>query len=285
MSLQWGAGNKLLWGTGKPLSWGAAAEGVTGDAAQDVTPVQAAAAVLEVEAIAGQDATPGQTAVGELAVSGTAAQNAGPAQIALGELPIIATAVQDVSPFQVLIGGGEQGHIGAANQDVTPVQTASGALVIAGSAAQDITPQLLAGGVFATLGLPMEAAFIALILSDPAVAVIAGSRVFPVSRPQGAGLPAITSTRISGGPRYADEGEVGLELARLQVDCWAESYGVAKLLAQAVTRRLSGFAGTVAGKTFQAIDLIQERDRQEGGGRNAQYLFNVQLDFSVWAKR
>jgi hypothetical protein len=284
MSLQWGAGNKLLWGTGKTLSWGAT-EGMTGNAAQDATPVQAAAAVLEVEAIAGQDATPGQTAVGELAVSGTAAQNAEPAQIALGELPIIATAVQDVSPFQVVIGGGEQGLIGAANQDVTPAQTASGALVIAGSAAQDITPQLLAGGEFATLGLPMEAAFIALILSDPAVAAIAGSRVFPMSRPQGSVLPAITSTRISGGPLYADEGEVGLEYARIQVDCWASTYGAAKLLAQAVTGRLSGFEGTIAGKVFQDISLDLEQDLREGGGDAAQYPFRTALDFIVWVER
>lgn len=135
------------------------------------------------------------------------------------------------------------------------------------------------------LDLPLEAAFIALMLADAPIGAIVGTRIYPQSRPQGSTLPAITSTRISGGPLYADEGEIGLEFARIQVDCWALTYGTAKLLADAVTRHLSGFQGLHSGKVFQDISLDLERDLREGGGDAAQYPFRTGLDFMVWAER
>jgi hypothetical protein len=131
----------------------------------------------------------------------------------------------------------------------------------------------------------MEEALIARLLADTGVAAIAGARVFPGSRPQGAALPAVVLNRISGGPLYADDGEVGLEQARIQIDCWAESYAAAKLLARAVTASLSAFEGTVGATTFQFIELDIEQDLREGGGDAASYPFRTALDFLVWAER
>ncbi len=131
----------------------------------------------------------------------------------------------------------------------------------------------------------MEEALIARLLADTGVAAIAGARVFPGSRPQGAALPAVVLNQISGGPLYADDGEVGLEQARIQIDCWAESYAAAKLLARAVTASLSAFEGTVGATTFQFIELDIEQDLREGGGDAASYPFRTALDFLVWAER
>ena len=98
-------------------------------------------------------------------------------------------------------------------------------------------------------------------------------------------LPAVVLTRISGGPLYADDGEVGLEQARIQVDCWAETYAAAKLLARAVAACLSAFEGTVGATVFQFIELDIEQDLREGGGNAAAYPFRTALDFLVWAER
>jgi hypothetical protein len=92
-------------------------------------------------------------------------------------------------------------------------------------------------------------------------------------------------TRISGGPLYADEGEVGLEQARIQVDCWDTTYGGAKLVARAVKASLSAYAGVAGATTFQFIELDMEQDLREGGGNAADYPFRTALDFLVWAER
>jgi hypothetical protein len=131
----------------------------------------------------------------------------------------------------------------------------------------------------------MEEALIARLIADSGVAAIAAGRVYPGARPQGAALPAIVLHRIDGAPLYADEGEVGLAEARIQIDCWATTYGEAKTLARAVTGALSGFAGTVAGTVFQFIELDAERDLREGGAEAADYPFRTALDFLVWTEQ
>ena len=131
----------------------------------------------------------------------------------------------------------------------------------------------------------MEEALIARLLADSGVAAVVGTRVFPGARPQASALPAIVLNRISGGPEYADDGEVGLEQGRIQIDCWAATYSEAKLLARAVTACLSAFEGTVGGTTFQFIALDIERDLREGGSNADAYPFRTALDFLVWAER
>jgi hypothetical protein len=131
----------------------------------------------------------------------------------------------------------------------------------------------------------MEEAIIIRLLADGGVAAIVATRVFPGSRPQGSELPALVLNRISGGPLYADDGEVGLEQGRIQIDCWAATYTEAKLLARAVTASLSAFDGTVGTTVFEFIELENERDLREGGAGSSDYPFRTALDFMVLARR
>jgi hypothetical protein len=130
----------------------------------------------------------------------------------------------------------------------------------------------------------MEAAIIARLLETSGVAVIAGTRVFPGSRPQASALPSAVFNVISGAPVYTDDGEAGLAENRIQIDCWAATYIAAKGLAGAVKASLSAFVGTVDGVVFQNIMIINERDLREGGSDAAEYLFRTILEFSVWHK-
>ncbi len=130
----------------------------------------------------------------------------------------------------------------------------------------------------------MEAAFIGILTAAAGVSAIVGTRVYPQSRPQGSLYPSLTCTRISGGPLYDDDGEVGLENARIQVDCWAEDYGAAKDLARAVRGVLSAFEGVAGSVDFRYIMLDDERDLRESGGNVAEYPFRTVLDFNVWTR-
>jgi hypothetical protein len=130
----------------------------------------------------------------------------------------------------------------------------------------------------------MEGALIDLIKADTAIAAVVGARVYPVRRPQGSEYPVVVVTRISGQPLYADEGEVGLQQARVQVDSMAMTYTAAKDLAQLVRTRLSAFDGVNAGITFSYIMLDEERDLPESGTDAAEYPVRIAMDFIVWTR-
>lgn len=129
----------------------------------------------------------------------------------------------------------------------------------------------------------MEAGLIEILLDAAAVTAITGSRVYPLSRPQGSALPAITVQRISGGPLYADDGEVDLINGRVQIDCYASTYGAAKGLGEAVKSTLSALADvTAAGVDFLYVLVEDERDLRETGTNQVEYPFRCSIDFDVW---
>ncbi|MGG7567901.1 tail completion protein gp17 [Rhodovulum sp. DZ06] len=122
----------------------------------------------------------------------------------------------------------------------------------------------------------MEAALIAALLSAPGVSALAGTRVWPLRRPQGSDLPAVTLRRISGAPLQSHDGPASLARARVQVDVWAHSYAAAKALRGAVAAVLDA-AATPAGE-IRAVRRLDERDLSEADGR----LVRISLDFELW---
>jgi hypothetical protein len=133
-------------------------------------------------------------------------------------------------------------------------------------------------------GPTVEADLISYILADAGVGALVDDRVHGVVRPQGSALPAVTLTRISGGPEYADDGDAGIGMTRMQIDCWSETYTGAKQLQAAVFDRLSAVRDVTQGATtFIYITLEDARDLQETGSGQSEYLHRVSLDFMVWS--
>jgi hypothetical protein len=125
----------------------------------------------------------------------------------------------------------------------------------------------------------MEEAIRALLLSNAPVAALCGNRVNWGTHPQGAALPGVVLNVISGAPGYTLTSADGLTPSRVQVDCYANSYGAAKALARAVTSALSGHrSGGLRG-----VFLQNEQDSREGGSNEATRPWRVRLDFTtVW---
>lgn len=130
----------------------------------------------------------------------------------------------------------------------------------------------------------VEQAVIDYLLADAPLGAIVGNRITPNSREQGGELPAVTVTRISGAPIYADDGEAGLLSARIQVDGWAGTYTDAKNTGLAIAERLSGVRDvSQSGVQLIFITLDNEQDFREGGSGVFEYLHRVSLDFIVWS--
>lgn len=131
-----------------------------------------------------------------------------------------------------------------------------------------------------------ESALVAMIKANATVASMISGRCWPATRPQGSAYPSATVQRISGGPEYADDGEVGLMQSRIQVSCWAENQSAAKELAIAITNALTpGFDVTQGAIVFRYIFLDNEQDLHEFGANSAEYPFQVALDFLTMTVR
>lgn len=123
----------------------------------------------------------------------------------------------------------------------------------------------------------MEELIRALLLADAAVASFVGDRVNFGTHPQGSPFPGLVLNTIGDAEGVNIDGPDGISQGRVQVDCYASSYGGAKLLSRAVRRVLSGHAGGAIQGVFHA----GSRDSREGGTNEADRPFRVSLDFTV----
>ena len=124
----------------------------------------------------------------------------------------------------------------------------------------------------------MEAALIAKLLATAGVTNLVSTRINWSRRPQGAALPAIVLQRVSGTPDVHHAGASGLVVSRIQVDCWAASYGSAKAVARAVETAVTAQTFTQGATRFDVILIDSERDDSTD---ETTPLFRTSLDLMV----
>lgn len=124
----------------------------------------------------------------------------------------------------------------------------------------------------------MEEAFRAILLGASGVTAFApAGRINWGEHPQGAGLPGVVITSVSGAEGLTLKGPDGLLIARLQVDCYAGSFGTAKQLSRAVVAVLHGYRGG----GFRLVEHLATRESRESGTNEAARPFRVSLDFTI----
>lgn len=130
----------------------------------------------------------------------------------------------------------------------------------------------------------MEEALVERLRAAASVAALVGTTN---SRPainwieRGETLPCVTLQDVSSGRRYAQSGPIDLENPMIQMDCWAETYAAAKLLARAVRDEMET-AKTVSGIEFDESFLVAERGMTPDDLGSGIKVFRVSLDISVW---
>lgn len=112
----------------------------------------------------------------------------------------------------------------------------------------------------------------ALLSADATVTAYTGSRIYPVLLREAAAFPALTYQRISGGRVYSLSGYSDLQKCRVQIDCWATSYGTAKELSYGVQSAM------VASGTFKAVLIDRPIDMYD----DETEIHRVSMDFSIW---
>lgn len=125
-----------------------------------------------------------------------------------------------------------------------------------------------------------------ILIRDAGVAAILDDRVFPNGLPDATDFPAAVVTKATTLGNYDNAGDVGVEEARVQVDCYAVSAGAVHKLRKNVRRTLSGFrGGPQSGDpcAIQACFVINELDLTEPiTERAGPRLRRRMIEFRVW---
>jgi hypothetical protein len=107
--------------------------------------------------------------------------------------------------------------------------------------------------------------------------LVGGSRIYPLLRPQGSPLPAITYQRIGEFRRDTLTQSDALTMARIQLDAWAGSYADVFELALKSQRALKHYQ---LGPELEAIWF----ETQEQLYEDETTTYRVRMDFDVWTR-
>lgn len=130
----------------------------------------------------------------------------------------------------------------------------------------------------------MEEALILLLLANAALTSKVGAdQITWVRAAQNSPRPYVVLQTISSVPDVTHSGPSGLVPARIQVDCYGDTYAATKTVARAVTGALNGFRGTKGSIAFDGIFKDAERDGFEDEASPSK-LYRVSMDFIVWHK-
>lgn len=112
-----------------------------------------------------------------------------------------------------------------------------------------------------------------ILLAQPELAALVGERMYPQTLPQGATLPAVTYSLISGTTEGDSQDGPGVSRQRYQFDCWATTYSAATTLAKALTAAVSG---------TQRIGQASFVDNEVDGYEAETQRFRRIVDVMVW---
>lgn len=119
--------------------------------------------------------------------------------------------------------------------------------------------------------------------STSAVTALVAARIWPIRRPQGTALPAISYRRLDGATVNGSTGPTTTEYALFEVNCWEDDYGDCQALAAVVKAALNGYTAASGDPQISSCLLTNEQDLPEAPepGQDLQ-THRVLLEFKLW---
>lgn len=123
-----------------------------------------------------------------------------------------------------------------------------------------------------------EPALVAYLKGYAGLSAEINGRVYPGRLPDPPALPAVTYQRVST-IRVADyDGMVTEASARFQLDCWAETQGQARTVANQLMQALLGYNDDMQGQFVQIPEMSNDFDSYE----TETGLYRVITEFVIW---
>jgi hypothetical protein len=108
---------------------------------------------------------------------------------------------------------------------------------------------------------------------------LVGTRIYPLTLPQNATLPALTYQRIPGERVRSVSGATGMMRARFEVHVWDESVSGAQAVGIQVQDALEGWSGVASTVTVKLIRIDDGRDTYEPDPATVHITYQVWFDY------
>lgn len=105
-----------------------------------------------------------------------------------------------------------------------------------------------------------EAALRSVLIRAPAVAILLGTRVYPILAPASAALPFVVTRRSGISREHTLAGPMGVPTVNVEFQTYAATYEEARQVADRVRSVLDGYGGTVNNVEVKHVSLEQESD-------------------------
>lgn len=108
----------------------------------------------------------------------------------------------------------------------------------------------------------IEQALLTALAADAPLTALVGTRIYPVTAPQGTAAAYVTYEKVTGNPYHDHGGSGNLRWARISYMCHAPTYSQAKAVADAIRDVLDGYRGTLDDVSIGSI--LSEEDADIG---------------------
>lgn len=135
------------------------------------------------------------------------------------------------------------------------------------------------------MALAIEEGLRAYLLADATVSGLIGTRFTPLAEAQRQARPYAVYQRISTEIIRSLKANSGLRWARVQVDCYGDTYASAKAVAHAISERIDSdiTPGTFGTYCVPSCRILDEWDGYEEPERDGERgIYRTSLDVKVW---
>lgn len=127
--------------------------------------------------------------------------------------------------------------------------------------------------------MTIETGLYARLAGDGALAALVSTRIWPVERTQNSALPAVTYRRRDGDAEYGLWDAPVLYRPLWEFDCFGETYGSARAVADRVKALFDRFIGDLGG-AFVAATILRRED-EEGVELNGSNIIRIRVWFEM----
>lgn len=121
------------------------------------------------------------------------------------------------------------------------------------------------------------------LLLKPDVALLVGTKVYPVMAPASTALPFITYRRGGIQRQQTLQNPAGVPRVTFDVQVYAATYEDAREVADAVRKTLDGYAGTIDNTVVDQVSLENEADDFVAlAGADMPPAYQITLTYDVW---
>lgn len=121
------------------------------------------------------------------------------------------------------------------------------------------------------------------LLLKPDVALLVGTKVYPVMAPASTALPFITYRRSGIQRQQTLQNPAGVPRVTFDVQVYAATYEDAREVADAVRKTLDGYAGTIDNTVVDQVSLENEADDFVAlAGADMPPAYQITLTYDVW---